>query len=269
MADAYLRGTLGWRRSTTRSTVTAPTSTPTAALASTSSGPVPSSTSAAAPARSRAGWRTAAPTWSARRPRRPPRSTSLGGKPDAERVRWIVGDATRPCRDRRGSIFATMTGNVAQVFLTDDEWASTLASRVRRPCDPAGWLVVRGPGPGTRRVAGVDPRAVVPAGPSAATSAPVRDVDRADDGGVATRLVPLVVRVRGRRREAATPIRRLRFRPAPRARGLAPPAPASSCDDVRDAPDRPGRELVLLARTPPARSPAVSAGADPGAAPVL
>jgi SAM-dependent methyltransferase len=45
-------------------------------------------------------------------------------KPDAERVRWLLGDATTLpslCVD-----LATMTGNVAQVFLTDDEWLATL-----------------------------------------------------------------------------------------------------------------------------------------------
>ena len=45
-------------------------------------------------------------------------------KPAADRVRWLRGDATAlpaPQVD-----LATMTGNVAQVFLTDEEWAATL-----------------------------------------------------------------------------------------------------------------------------------------------
>jgi SAM-dependent methyltransferase len=45
-------------------------------------------------------------------------------KPGADRVRWIHGDATMlpPLQVD----LATMTANVAQVFLTDGEWASTL-----------------------------------------------------------------------------------------------------------------------------------------------
>jgi SAM-dependent methyltransferase len=45
-------------------------------------------------------------------------------KPGADRVRWIHGDATMlpPMQ----ADLATMTANVAQVFLTDGEWASTL-----------------------------------------------------------------------------------------------------------------------------------------------
>ena len=45
-------------------------------------------------------------------------------KPGADRVRWVLGDATAlpPLQ----LDMATMTGNVAQVFVTDQEWASTL-----------------------------------------------------------------------------------------------------------------------------------------------
>lgn len=45
-------------------------------------------------------------------------------KPHADRVRWLFGDATTlPPLDVE---LAMMTGNVAQVFLTDHEWVSTL-----------------------------------------------------------------------------------------------------------------------------------------------
>lgn len=46
------------------------------------------------------------------------------GKPYAERVTWIHGDATAlpPLQ----ADLATMTANVAQVFLTDEAWAETL-----------------------------------------------------------------------------------------------------------------------------------------------
>ncbi len=48
------------------------------------------------------------------------------GQPGAERVEWIEGDASAiglPSAD-----LVIMTGNVAQVFLDDDEWAMTLAA---------------------------------------------------------------------------------------------------------------------------------------------
>jgi SAM-dependent methyltransferase len=60
-------------------------------------------------------------------------------KPDAHRVKWIRGDvaALPPLQVD----LVTMTGNVAQVFLTDHEWAATLratASALR----PGGHLVL-------------------------------------------------------------------------------------------------------------------------------
>src|SRR5271157_4858988 len=59
-------------------------------------------------------------------------------KPAADRVRWLHGDATTlpPLKVD----LATMTGNVAQVFLTDEEWAATLAA-VRETLRPGGRLV--------------------------------------------------------------------------------------------------------------------------------
>ncbi|MEU4394851.1 class I SAM-dependent methyltransferase [Kribbella sp. NPDC023855] len=60
------------------------------------------------------------------------------GKAGAERVRWVHGDA--------GALpplqvdLAVMTGNVAQVFVEDDDWAATLAA-VRRALAPGGRFV--------------------------------------------------------------------------------------------------------------------------------
>jgi ubiquinone/menaquinone biosynthesis C-methylase UbiE len=58
-------------------------------------------------------------------------------KPGAERVRWIHRDATAlpPLKVD----MATMTGNVAQVFLTDADLCATLDG-VRRAVRPGGWL---------------------------------------------------------------------------------------------------------------------------------
>lgn len=60
------------------------------------------------------------------------------GKDPAGRVTWVHGDATAaPAAD---ADLALMTGNVAQVFLTDEEWARALAA-VRAALRPAGHLV--------------------------------------------------------------------------------------------------------------------------------
>ena len=59
-------------------------------------------------------------------------------KPLADRVRWLFGDATSlPALDVE---LALMTGNVAQVFLTDDDWVSTLQG-IHAALRPGGHLV--------------------------------------------------------------------------------------------------------------------------------
>ena len=60
------------------------------------------------------------------------------GKPGADAVRWIHGDATTLPALHVDAAF--MTGNVAQVFLTDDDWAATLTG-ARQALRPSGWLV--------------------------------------------------------------------------------------------------------------------------------
>ena len=68
------------------------------------------------------------------------------GKPRAERVRWLHGEAaslprlvdalTTPLRVD----LATMTGNIAQVFVTDEDWLSALGA-VHGVVRPGGHLV--------------------------------------------------------------------------------------------------------------------------------
>lgn len=59
-------------------------------------------------------------------------------KPGADRVRWIVGGAGDA--PRIGADLAVMTGNVAQVFVDDDQWAETLTA-AHDALRPGGWLV--------------------------------------------------------------------------------------------------------------------------------
>ncbi|MGZ4725747.1 MAG: class I SAM-dependent methyltransferase [Ilumatobacteraceae bacterium] len=59
-------------------------------------------------------------------------------KPDSDRVKWVLGDATTlpPLQVDLG----IMTGNVAQVFLSDDTWLATL-SGIRNALRPSGRVV--------------------------------------------------------------------------------------------------------------------------------
>jgi SAM-dependent methyltransferase len=59
------------------------------------------------------------------------------GKPGADVVRWVHGHATTLPRLQVDAAF--MTGNVAQVFVTDDAWAATLTA-TRQSLRPGGWL---------------------------------------------------------------------------------------------------------------------------------
>ena len=68
-------------------------------------------------------------------------------KPGADKVRFVLGDATTlpPLQVD----LATMTGNVAQVFLTDTEWTHTLAG-IHRALRPGGRLVFESRDPARR-----------------------------------------------------------------------------------------------------------------------
>jgi SAM-dependent methyltransferase len=68
-------------------------------------------------------------------------------KPGAEHVRWIHGDASSaPPLDVH---LATMTGNVAQVFVTDADWSRAL-SAMRGAVRDGGWLVFESRDPARR-----------------------------------------------------------------------------------------------------------------------
>ena len=59
-------------------------------------------------------------------------------KPGAGQVRWLSGDATMlPALQMD---LAVMTGNVAQVFVSDDAWTSTL-NGIRAALRPGGRLI--------------------------------------------------------------------------------------------------------------------------------
>lgn len=163
-------------------------------------------------------------------------------KPGADRVRWLLGDATNlpPLRVD----LATMTGNVAQVFLSDDDWLTTLCC-IRDTLRPGGRLVfeVRDP---TRQAwrswNGEESYSRVDLAGAGAVESWVDVIDVADQlvsfrwtfrfeksGEVITS--DSTLRFRGRH-QIETSLRMARL-------GLL---------DVRDAPDRPGRELAFVAQ---------------------
>ena len=58
----------------------------------------------------------------------------------ADRVIWVHGDATALAGRGLSLEMAVMTGNVAQVFVSDEDWQSTLAA-VHGHLQPGGWFV--------------------------------------------------------------------------------------------------------------------------------
>lgn len=67
--------------------------------------------------------------------------------PDAERVQWIEGDASALGTPEADLV--VMTGNVAQIFLDDDEWAATLRA-IHAALRPGGHLAFESRNPEDR-----------------------------------------------------------------------------------------------------------------------
>lgn len=163
-------------------------------------------------------------------------------KPGADRVSWLQADAAAlpPLR----ADLATMTGNVAQVFVTDQEWAAALGA-VRAALRPGGRLAFESRDPGKRawlewnreqtyrRVLIADIGIVetwTDLTDVAADLVAFRTTFAFDrDGAVLTSDSTLRFRSRDELSDSLG------------AAGLV-------VDEVRDAPDRPGRELVFIAR---------------------
>jgi SAM-dependent methyltransferase len=161
-------------------------------------------------------------------------------KPGADRVRWVVGEIDAVA-DLRFDL-VTMTANVAQVFVTDQAWRSVLATAydVLRPGghlvfetrDPAREAWLEWTRDASTTVADVEGQGRVE------SWAEVTDVS----GELVTFRSTLVFEDATITSESTL---RFRSREAVSA-DLA--AAGFVVDEVRDAPDRPGRELVFIAR---------------------
>jgi SAM-dependent methyltransferase len=164
-------------------------------------------------------------------------------KPGADRVTWIHGDASAISASTAVDA-ATMTANVAQVFLTDADWLATLAT-IHAALRPGGHLIFESRDPDRRAweewteertrsttdVPGVGP---------ITDWVQVTDVD----GELVTFESPSVFETDGTVISSRSTLR-FRSRDAI-AHSLA--ASGFEVEQVRDAPDRPGREMVFVAR---------------------
>jgi SAM-dependent methyltransferase len=161
-------------------------------------------------------------------------------KPHADRVRWVLGGAADlpPLQVD----LATMTGNVAQVFVQDDAWIAALTS-VRAALRPGRRFVFE-----TRRPEREAWREWTPEWTRLRVDVP--GVGAVETWQEVTEVRDRLVSFRTTfvfEDDLRTSDSTLRFRTrAELDDSLA--AAGFAIDDIRDAPDRPGREFVVLAR---------------------
>ncbi|WP_114854245.1 bifunctional 2-polyprenyl-6-hydroxyphenol methylase/3-demethylubiquinol 3-O-methyltransferase UbiG [Brachybacterium sp. YJGR34] len=179
-----------------------------------------------------------------------PASASLEvarAKPGAERVTWLHGtaeDLSAPgAGGGPGADAAVMTGNVAQVFLTDAAWASTLRA-IRAALREGGHLVFEARRPAARAweewSAAIEDEIYEVPGTGRVRKHPLGvEVDwpivtlteefHLDGGAVVDSRVTLRFREEQELRDALS-------------------SAGFETREIRQAPDRPGREFVVIAR---------------------
>ncbi|MEM9042753.1 MAG: class I SAM-dependent methyltransferase [Actinomycetota bacterium] len=166
-------------------------------------------------------------------------------KPGADRVRWIQGTADSPPIEDGTIDVTVMTGNVAQVFLTDEEWHATLAG-IAAAVRSGGVFVFETRDPARRAWNGwtSDRAPVVRSLPESGTVE--QTIDLID---VAPPFVTFEVRYRFLDRNDAVRSSRstLRFRDQEELDASLDRV-GFDVIEVRDAPDRPGLEWVYVCR---------------------
>ena len=166
-------------------------------------------------------------------------------KAGAGAVRWLHGDATTlPSTLRVDAAF--MTANVAQVFLTDAEWAATLRG-IRDALRPGGVLVFETRDPARRAWEQWTPeltRTIVDV-PGLGVVESWEEVTEVSGDLVTFRSMTAFRRDDVVLESMST----LRFRDRQQVEASLV-REGFQLSEVRDAPDRPGREMVFLARRP-------------------
>ena len=163
-------------------------------------------------------------------------------KPGADRVRWLHGDATGlPPLEVD---LVTMTANVAQVFLTDEEWAATLRAALAA-LRPGGRLVFETRDPAAKAWLEWNrersyQRTVVPWVGAVQAWHELAEVS----GDLVWFRSTVVFEADG---AVLTSQSTLRFRHRDEVIASLS-AVGYVVDEVRGAPDRPGREMVFIAR---------------------
>jgi SAM-dependent methyltransferase len=165
-------------------------------------------------------------------------------KPGADAVHWVLGDAA--CLPPMQVDLATMTANVAQVFITDEDWDATLRG-IRAALRPGGRLVFETRDPARRawlawtREDSFSRTEI----PGVGTVQSWHELTEVSGQLVSFRSVTVF--------EADATVltsdSTLRFRERDEVEASLAAA-GYRLDDVRDAPDRPGREFVFVASRP-------------------
>jgi SAM-dependent methyltransferase len=165
-------------------------------------------------------------------------------KPGADAVRLLHGDATTlpPLQVD----LAVMTGNVAQVYTSDDEWADTLRG-VRAALRPGGRLVFETRDPARQAWLGWTPEQTLARReiPGAGMVQSWHELIEVSGELVSFRSVIVFEADDTQLVSTST----LRFRNRETIAGSLA-AGGFHVDEVRDAPDRPGLEFVFVARRP-------------------
>lgn len=163
-------------------------------------------------------------------------------KPHADKVTWVHGTAADVLPFQADLAF--MTANVAMVFLTDQDWLNTL-NAAHSALKPGGRLIFETRDPTRRAWEGWTrdrTRQVVttPDHGEVETWAQVTHVA----GTLVTFETPTIFHADGARIESTSTLRcRNRDELASSLHHVG-----FTVEDVRDAPDRPGRDLVMVAR---------------------
>jgi SAM-dependent methyltransferase len=176
-----------------------------------------------------------------------PAAASLGmarAKPGAQRVRWVHGDATS--LPELQVDLATMTGNVAQVILTDEDWSATLRG-IHAALRPGGHLAFEVRDPARKAWLDWTREATY-------VSLDIPGVGEVETWYDAAEVHGDLVSYRrtyvfGADGSTLTSDCTRRFRTRAELEGSLRSA-GYTLTDVRDAPDRPGREWVFVARKP-------------------